>query len=466
MRPATRARLKPRPIKIYSETMAQIMQTQNRNRSGEWFGRAQKVLVDGVNSPSRGAAVYAGGPVLVERGRGSRVWDIDDNEYIDFMMSFGALIQGHAHPVVVKTVSEAVAEGSHFAAATSAEVEAAERFCRMVPSAEVVRFANTGSEATMLALRLARAHTGRNKFLKFEGHYHGWYDPFLLGAHSHPAEGLGTVENPARIPDSDGIPLSIFDDVVLAPWNNVDALEDVLRKHGHELAAVITEPIMANMGCILPREGYLQRLRELTHACGALLILDEVVTGFRYAPGGCQEYYGVQPDLSTFGKALGAGFPVGAVAGPRSILERMRWSEKMVLHYGTFNGHRLTMKVIAANLDLLSGKDAYRKLHAVGDAAVAGLREIFRRRKLKAVVQGFGPMFQIYFTERDGIHDYRDYCKFVDTKLYSRFVHNLLERGIYMTPSNGLHWIISTAHTNADVEALLAAADDACTGLA
>jgi glutamate-1-semialdehyde 2,1-aminomutase len=466
LRPATRARLKPRPIKIYSETMAQIMQTQNRNRSREWFGRAQKVLVEGVNSPSRGAAVYAGGPLLVERGSGSRVWDIDGNEYIDFMMSFGALIQGHAHPVVVKTVSEAVAEGSHFAAATSAEVEAAERFCCMVPSAEVVRFANTGSEATMLALRLARAHTGRNKFLKFEGHYHGWYDPFLLGAHSHPAERLGTVENPARIPDSDGIPLSIFDDVVLAPWNNVDALEDVLRKHGHELAAVITEPIMANMGCILPREGYLQRLRELTHACGALLILDEVVTGFRYAPGGCQEYYGVQPDLSMFGKALGAGFPVGAVAGPRSILERMRWSEKMVLHYGTFNGHRLTMKVIAANLDLLSAKDAYRKLHAVGDAAVAGLREIFRRRKLKAVVQGFGPMFQIYFTERDGIHDYRDYCKYVDTKLYSRFVHNLLERGIYMTPSNGLHWIISTAHTNADVEALLAAADDACTGLA
>jgi len=466
LRPATRARLKPRPIKIYSETMAQIMQTQNRNRSREWFGRAQKVLVEGENSPSRGAAVYAGGPLLVERGSGSRVWDIDGNEYIDFMMSFGALIQGHAHPVVVKTVSEAMAEGSHFAAATSAEVEAAERFCSMVPSAEVVRFANTGSEATMLALRLARAHTGRNKFLKFEGHYHGWYDPFLLGAHSHPAERLGTVENPARIPDSDGIPLSIFDDVVLAPWNNVDALEDVLRKHGHELAAVITEPIMANMGCILPREGYLQRLRELTHACGALLILDEVVTGFRYAPGGCQEYYGVQPDLSTFGKALGAGFPVGAVAGARSILERMRWSEKMVLHYGTFNGHRLTMKVIAANLDLLSAKDAYRKLHAVGDAAVAGLREIFRRRKLKAVVQGFGPMFQIYFTERDGIHDYRDYCKYVDTKLYSRFVHNLLERGIYMTPSNGLHWIISTAHTNADVEALLAAADDACTGLA
>jgi glutamate-1-semialdehyde 2,1-aminomutase len=448
------------------QMMKQNIRTGERGRSREWFERAQKVLVEGVNSPSRGAAVYAGGPVVLERGRGSRVWDIDENEYIDFMMSFGALIQGHAHPVVTKTVSDAVAEGSHFAAATSAEVEAAERFCRMVPSAEVVRFANTGSEATMLALRLARAHTGRNKFLKFEGHYHGWYDPFLLGAHGHPAEELETVDDPSRIPDSEGIPLSVFDDVVLAPWNNVGALENIFKKHGHELAAVITEPIMANMGCILPRDGYLQRLRELTREYGALLILDEVVTGFRYAPGGCQEYYGVQPDISTFGKALGAGFPVGAVAGPRRILERMRWSDKMVLHYGTFNGHRLTMKVIAANLDLLSGKDTYRKLHAVGDAAIAGLREIFLRRKLKAIVQGFGPMFQIYFTERDGIHDYRDYCQYVDTKLYSRFVHNLLERGIYMTPSNGLHWIISTAHTNADVEALLAAADDACAGLA
>jgi glutamate-1-semialdehyde 2,1-aminomutase len=381
------------------------------------------------------------------------------------MMSFGALIQGHAHPTLVKTVADAMAEGSHFAAATSAEVEAAERFRRMVPSAEVVRFTNTGSEATMLALRLARAHTGRPKFLKFEGHYHGWYDPFLLNAHSHPPERLGPVEDPARIPDSEGIPASTFDDVVLAPWNDVGVLERVLASHGHELAAVITEPIMANMGCILPRDGYLQRLRELTRAGGALLILDEVVTGFRYAPGGCQEYYGVKPDISTFGKALGAGFPVGAVAGPRSILERMSWSEHMVLHYGTFNGHRLTMKVIAANLDLLSAEGTYSTLHEVGNAAIAGLREVFRRRQVKAVVQGFGPMFQIYFTEREAIHDYRDYCKYANTELYSRFVHLLLDRGIYMTPSNGLHWIISTAHTESDVETLVEAADQACSRL-
>ena len=445
--------------------MSQTIQTPDRARSRQWFERAQQSLVEGVNSPSRGTTVYTSGPIVLERGQGSHVWDADGNEYVDFMMSFGALIQGHAHPTLVKTVSDAMAEGSHFAAATSAEVEAAERFRRMVPTAEVVRFANTGSEATMLALRLARAHTGRSKFLKFEGHYHGWYDPYLLNAHSHPSEQLGPVENPARIPDSDGIPPSTFDDVVLAPWNDVTALEHVMKQYGDQLAAVITEPIMANMGCILPRDGYLQRLRELTRDYGALLILDEVVTGFRYAPGGCQEYYGVQPDISTFGKALGAGFPVGAVAGSRSILERMRWSENMVLHYGTFNGHRLTMKVIAANLDLLSADGAYRRLHAVGNAAIAGLREIFRRRHMKAIVQGFGPMFQIYFTERDAIHDYRDYCKWVDTKLYSRFVHGLLERGIYMTPSNGLHWIISTAHTDADVESLLRATDEACAGL-
>jgi glutamate-1-semialdehyde 2,1-aminomutase len=445
--------------------MTQTTTTRSRMRSQQWFERAQKSLVEGVNSPSRGAAVYANGPTVLERGRGSRVWDVDGNEYIDFMMSFGALIQGHAHPKIAEVVSQAISEGSHFAAATPAEVEAAERFRRMVPSAEVVRFANTGSEATMLALRLARAHTRRTKFLKFEGHYHGWYDPYLLSGHSHPADQLGPPQNPARIPDSEGIPASTFEDVVLAPWNDFEALERVMREEGRQLAAVITEPIMANMGCILPREGYLERLRELTRDYDALLILDEVVTGFRYAPGGCQEYYGIQPDISTFGKALGAGFPIGAVAGPRSILDRMRWGSEMVLHYGTFNGHRLTMKVVAANLDLLSADGMYKKLHGIGDAAIAGLREVFKRRKVKAIVQGFGPMFQIYFTDKDAIQDYRDYCKYVDTRRYSRFIHSLLERGIYMTPSNGLHWIISTAHTEQDVAALAEAADQACAEL-
>jgi glutamate-1-semialdehyde 2,1-aminomutase len=444
--------------------------TKSRTLSRAWYERAQQSLIEGVNSPSRGAAVYSPGPVVLERGHGSHVWDLDGNEYVDFMMSFGALIQGHAHPKIVEVVSQTMAEGSHFAAATPAESEAAERFCRMVPSAEAVRFTNSGSEATMLALRLARAHTGRTKFLKFEGHYHGWYDPYCLNGHSHPAEQLGPKENPTRFPDSAGIPESVFDDVVLAPWNDAETLEAVLRRNGRELAAIITEPIMANMGCILPRDGYLQRVSDLAHEYGALFILDEVVTGFRYAPGGCQQHYGLKPDLSTFGKALGAGFPVGAVAGPRAILDRMRWgSEGMVLHYGTFNGHRLTMRVIAANLDLLAANEdaVYKQIYSVGDAAIAGLRDIFRCRKIAAIVQGFGPMFQIYFTGRDAIgrnviNDYRDYCQYAETAKYSRFIHGMLDRGIYMTPSNGLHWIISTAHTMKDVEALLSAADEVC----
>jgi glutamate-1-semialdehyde 2,1-aminomutase len=445
-------------------TTKMTTKTNNRARSREWYERAKKSLIEGVNSPSRGAAVYSPGPVVLERGRGSHVWDLDGNEYVDFMMSFGALIQGHAHPKIVEVVSRTVADGSHFAAATPAEAEAAERFIRMVPTAEAVRFTNTGTEATMLALRLARAHTGRTKFLKFEGHYHGWYDPYCLNGHSHPAEQLGPRDNPTRFPDSDGIPASVFDDVVLAPWNDLEALESILRRQGRELAAIITEPIMANMGCILPRDGYLQKVCDLAHQYGALFILDEVVTGFRYAPGGCQQHYGLKPDLTTFGKALGAGFPVGAVAGPREILDRMRWGSNMVLHYGTFNGHRLTMSVIAANLDLLVANDAaaYKQIYEVGDSAIAGLRDVFRKRKIDAIVQGFGPMFQIYFTNRDAIHDYRDYCQYADTAKYSRFIHGLLDRGIYMTPSNGLHWIISTAHTMQNVETLLAAAGEVC----
>jgi glutamate-1-semialdehyde 2,1-aminomutase len=442
--------------------------TNNRERSREWYERAQQLLIEGVNSPSRGAAVYSPGPVVLERGRGSHIWDLDGNEYVDFMMSFGALIQGHAHPKIVEVVSQTMASGSHFAAATPAEADAAERFLRMVPSAEAVRFTNSGTEATMLALRLARAHTGRTRFLKFEGHYHGWYDAYCLNGHSHPAGQLGLRENPTRFPDSEGIPASVFDDVVLAPWNDLDSLEGILRRHGSALAAVITEPIMANMGCILPRDGYLQKVCDLAHRFGALFILDEVVTGFRYATGGCQQYYGLKPDLSTFGKALGAGFPVGAVAGPRVILDRMRWGSGMVLHYGTFNGHRLTMRVVAANLDLLAANEGavYNQIYEIGEAAIAGLRDIFRQRTIGAIVQGFGPMFQIYFTGRDAIYDYRDYCQYVDTKKYSQFIHGLLDRGIYMTPSNGLHWIISTAHATHDVETLLAAVDEVCAEMA
>lgn len=438
--------------------------TETRSQSERAFAQAERFLIEGVNSPSRGRAVYSPSPLVLERGRGSRVWDVDGNEYLDFMMSFGALIQGHAHPVLCEVVQKAMANGSHFAASTPVEALVADKFCRMVTNAEAVRFTNSGSEATMLALRLARACTNRTKFLKFEGHYHGWYDPFLLNAHSHPMQQLGPRSGPSAIPDSAGIPEATFSDVVLAPWNDIEAFEEVLRRERENLCAVITEPIMANMGCIPPRDGYLQTLRELTEKHGILLIFDEVVTGFRYTPGGCQQLYGIKPDLSTFGKSLGAGFPIGAVCGRRGILEQMRWQQGMVLHYGTFNGHRLTMEVVAANLDLLSANNnaAFAKIREIGDRAISGLRAIFRQKSIPAIVQGFGPMFQVYFTDREVILDYRDYCAHVNQQKYSKFVHALLRRGIYMTPSNGLHWIISTAHTARDIELLLEAAGDAC----
>jgi len=445
--------------------LSDVSVSRSTRRSAELFERALEVLVDGVASPSRGAVNYRPYPLFMERGEGATIVDVDGNRYLDLMLAYGSLIHGHAHPRLVEAIRAGAGDGALLATATEVEVEVAEQLVEMVPCAERVRFANTGTEACMAVLRLVRGFTGREKIVKFEGHYHGWYDPYLLNSHSHSPAEIGAPENPTRIPDSQGIPSSTFDEVVLAPWNDIAALERLMREHGSDLAAVITEPIMANMGCILPRERYLDRLRELTQDYGVLLILDEVVTGFRYAPGGCQEYYSIHPDISTFGKALGAGFPIGAVAGPRAILDRMRWSDNMVLHYGTFNGHRLTMKVVAANLDLLSAEGTYRKLHAIGDAAIAGLREVFRRRKLKAIVQGLGPMFQIYFTERDAIHDYREYCKHVDTGRYARFVQLLLEHGIYMTPSNGLHWIISTAHTESDVATLVQVAEQACAEL-
>ena len=409
------------------------------------------------------------GPVVLERGRGSHVWDLDGNEYVDFMMSFGALIQGHAHPKIVEVVSQTIAGRFALCRRDSGRTRRGGTVSAAWCPARRRALHQQRQRGHHAGLRLARAHTGRNKFLKFEGHYHGWYDPYCLNGHSHPADQLGPKENPARFPDSAGIPDSVFDDVVLAPWNDIEALEAILRQHGRELAAIITEPIMANMGCILPREGYLQKVCDLAHRYGALFILDEVVTGFRYGPGGCQQHFGLKPDLSTFGKALGAGFPIGAVAGPRAILDRMRWdAENMVLHYGTFNGHRLTMRVIAANLDLLmaNGGGVYSQLYAVGDAAIAGLRDIFHAKKhcrasCRVSVRCSRSTLLIERRNRR-LSRLLPICRH---GRYSRFVHGLLDCGIYMTPSNGLHWIISTAHTKEDVELLLSAADEVCAEL-
>jgi glutamate-1-semialdehyde 2,1-aminomutase len=430
-------------------------------KSQKLYERARRVLVEGVNSPSRGGEFYRPGPIFIDHGQGGKIYDVDGNEYVDLMLGFSALVLGHAHPEIIAALGRAGNKGTHYAAAAEIEVKVAERMCELIPGAEKVRFANSGTEATMAAIRLARGCTGRKKFIKFEGQYHGWYDAFLVNCHARPAYTLGTRKDPVSIPDSSGLTSASLADTILAPWNDIEIVAEKIRQYKGQIAAVITEPIMSNIGFIPPKPGYLKDLRQITSDNDILLIMDEVVTGFRYAPGGCQEYFDILPDISTFGKAMGAGIPIGAVVGKDDIMQAFSWGQ--VLHYGTFNATRLAMEIVDTNIDVLTrnGNAGIQHLHYIGDKIIAGLKEIFERRKVPGVVQGFGPMFQLYFTQKDSIEDFRDYCSEVDTDKYSRFAHELFKRGVYSTVSNGLHSIACIAHTEADVATVLNAADDA-----
>ncbi len=434
-------------------------------KSQKLYERARRVLVEGVNSPSRGGEFYKPGPIFIDHGQGGKVYDVDGNAYIDLMLGFSALVLGHAHPEIIAALERAGNKGTHYAAAAEIEVKVAERMCELIPSAEKVRFANSGTEATMAAIRLARGYTGRKKFIKFEGQYHGWYDAFLVNCHARPAYTLGTRKDPVSIPDSSGLTSASLADTIMAPWNDIDIVEEKIRQYKGQIAAVITEPIMSNIGFIPPRPGYLKDLRQITSENDILLIMDEVVTGFRYAPGGCQEYFDILPDISTFGKAMGAGIPIGAVVGKDDIMQAFSWGQ--VLHYGTFNATRLAMEIVDTNIDVLTrdGNAGIQHLHAIGDTLIAGLKEIFERRGVPGIVQGFGPMFQLYFTQKESIEDFRDYCSEVDTDKYSRFAHELFKRGVYSTVSNGLHSIACMAHTDEDVAGVLNAADDALASL-
>jgi glutamate-1-semialdehyde 2,1-aminomutase len=416
-----------------------------------FFGRALDVMVEGGSSPSRGPANYGAYPLFIERGQGSRIWDVDGNSYVDWMMAYGALPLGHAHPRVVEAVSEAAATGALFAAATEIEIEVAELIQKMVPGAERVRFANTGTEAAMAAIRLARGYTGRPKFIKFEGHYHGWYDDFLASAHPQPIASLGHRHDPIKIPDSSGLNRHALDDTIVVPWNDLEAVERATAIWRGQIAAVITEPIMANIGVIPPEPGYLAGLREITRARDILLILDETVTGFRIAPGGCQQHYGIGADIATFGKALGAGLPVAAFVGRAEIMEALAWGG--VLHYGTQNASRVGLHAARANLQVLgdNGGAAFADTWRIGELLARGLREAFAETGTRAIVQRVGPMLQIMFTDRPAIRDFREFCAHVDRGKYREFAWALFEHGIYMSPSAALHSVASLAHTEEDV---------------
>jgi glutamate-1-semialdehyde 2,1-aminomutase len=437
----------------------------NTEKSQRLYERAKNVLVEGVNSPSRGGEFYTPCPLFIDRGQGGKIYDVDENEYVDLMLGFSALVLGHAHPEIIAALERAGNKGTHYAAVAEIEVKVAEKMCQLIPSAEKVRFANSGTEATMAAIRLARGYTGRKKFIKFEGQYHGWYDAFLLNCHARPLYTLGTRKDPIAIPDSSGLTPGSLSDTIMAPWNDIEIVEEKIKQYKGQIAAIITEPIMSNIGFIPPQPGYLKDLRQITSDNDILLIMDEIVTGFRYAPGGCQEYFEVVPDISTFGKAMGAGIPIGAVVGKKDIMEAFSWGK--VLHYGTFNATRLAMEIVDTNIDVLTrdGNAGIKHLHYIGDKIIAGFKDIFEHRKVPAIVQGFGPMFQLYFTQKDSIIDYRDYCNEIDTDKYSRFAHELLKRGVYSTVSNGLHSIACIAHTEEDVAKVLNAADEAISSM-
>jgi len=431
--------------------------TWTSERSRVLYERAVKVLVEGGSSPSRGPANYGSYPLFIARGEGAHVVDVDGNRYIDWMMAYGALPLGHAHPAVVEAVTAAVATGTLFAAATEIEVEVAEAIQRMVPSAERVRFANTGTEAAMAALRLARGYTGRQKFIKFEGHYHGWHDDFLLNAHPHAPASLGHPRDPVRIAESSGLNRRSLENTIVVPWNDLEAVERAVETHRGQIAAIVTEGVMANMGVIPPEPGYLKALERLARDCGILFVLDETVTGFRLAPGGCQELYGLSPDISTFGKALGAGLPVAAIGGRAEIMDAFRWGG--VLHYGTQNASRVGLAAARASLAVLAadGGAAFDHQRRIASRLVEALRAAFTETHTPAIVQAVGPMLQIMFTDRPAIRDFREFCAHVDRARFQRFARALFARGIYLSPSAALHSVVSLAHADEHVDATLEA---------
>lgn len=435
--------------------------TFSTEKSRELYQRTLGVLIEASSSSSRGPANFGKYPIFMDRARGSRIYDVDGNEYIDWMMAFGALPLGHAHPEVVEAIAQAATSGAHFATATPVELEVAEMIQKIVPNAERVRFANTGTEAMMAAIRLARGVTGRPKLLKFEGHYHGWHDDLLVSSNVLPSAALGLRSDPVKIPDSSGLNRTALDHTIVVPWNDLTALQRAIENHPGQIAAIITEGVMANMGVIPPTDGYLQSLQKLAHANGIIFILDETVTGFRIAPGGCQEHYKLSPDLVTFGKALGSGLPVAALVGRAEIMDALQWGG--VLHYGTHNGSRIGMHAARANLRVLTRDNnaSFRHTWKISEKLCAGFRDLLRKRGRAGIVQNVGPMLQVMFTDRPAIRDYRDFCQHVDRAAFQKFVLSLFPFGVYASPSAALHSIVTLAHSEEDVDFTIEAAGKA-----
>ena len=415
-------------------------------RSEELFNEAKRYLVGGVNSPVRAMKPY---PFFTARGEGARLYDVDGNSYIDYCLAYGPLILGHAHPEVVRAVKRQLELGSAYGTPTELELEFAKCIVKAVPCAEMVRFVNTGTEATMAAIRLARGVTGRKKIVKFEGAFHGAHDYVLVKA------GSGATTH--GVPTSAGIPEETTRNTLLAPFNDEAAVERLFKEQGEEIAAVILEPIIGNAGCILPKDGYLRFLREVTSEAGAMLIFDEVITGFRLRLGGAQEYYGVTPDIATLGKIAGGGLPIGVVAASREVMENFSPVGK-VYQAGTFNGNPLSMSAGLATLRVLERGDVYRRLEALGKRIRKGLEEVSQDAGIETRVYGVASMFQMYFTGEE-VRDYASALK-ADAELFLRFQREMLLRGIFLPPSQYECNFLSCAHGEEEVDYTLEKAEE------
>jgi glutamate-1-semialdehyde 2,1-aminomutase len=410
-------------------------------RSDELFSRAQKVMVGGVSSPVRAFKAVGGTPLFIERGKGSRVWSVDGEAYIDYVCSWGPLIAGHSHPKVVAAASSAVRKGSSFGAPSETELRLAEKVCADVPGIEKVRFVSSGTEATMSALRLARASTRRDRLLKFEGCYHGHADPFLTDAGS----GLATLD----VPSSAGVPASTAVDTVTVPFNDEAALEGAFAAHRGEFAAAIVEPVAGNMGVVPPKKGFLEALRDHCTKDGALLIFDEVITGFRLSLGGAQAVLGLKPDITCLGKVIGGGFPVGAYGASRELMGMVA-PEGPVYQAGTLSGNPVAMAAGLATISLMERRGGYQRLDAATARLERGLRREADGAGIPLTTNRVGSMLGVFFTHGP-VTNFAD-AKLTDRELYAEFHRSMLREGVYLPPSAYETIFVSTAHTDSDID--------------